>query len=117
MVVDDDVDIRNADEVIWAISTRAAMETDLLLGAGGKGVGMMPIEVTDKEKGEIAPLLNNTRGLGINASIPFNLKDNFVRPKYPSFAVDLKKWLSDEEIARVRASQSDYAKVLAKIGG
>jgi len=117
VVVDEDVDIRNADEVIWAISSRAAMETDLLLGAGGKGVGMMPIEITDKVRGEIAPLLNNTRGLGINASIPFKVKEHFERSKYPSFKVDLKRWLSDEEINRIQSAQGDYAKLLAKTGG
>jgi 4-hydroxy-3-polyprenylbenzoate decarboxylase len=117
VVLDDDIDIRNADEVIWAISTRAVMETDLVLGAGGKGVGMMPIEVTDKKQGKIVPLLNNTRGLGIDATIPYELRSTFERSSYPSFQIDLKKWLSDEEIARIRSIQTDYAKVLAKIGG
>jgi hypothetical protein len=93
------------------------METDLVLGAGGKGVGMMPIEVTDKKQGKIVPLLNNTRGLGIDATIPYELRSTFERSSYPSFQIDLKKWLSDEEIARIRSIQTDYAKVLAKIGG
>ena len=117
VVVDEDIDIQNADEVIWAISTRAAMETDLMIGAGGKGVGMMPIEIVDKVRGEIVPLLNNTRGLGINASIPFGVKEYFERSKYPSSNLDLKKWLSDDQIARVRSAQSDYTKLLATIGG
>ncbi len=117
VVVDEDVDVRDSDEVIWAVATRASMEQDLMMGAGGKGVGMMPIEITDKQKGEIVPLLNNTRGLGIYATIPFKLKDWFERAKYPSFKVDLEKFVSDKDIARVRTIQSDYAKRLAKIGG
>jgi gallate decarboxylase subunit C len=117
VVTDDDVDVRDAEEVLWAISTRAVMENDLIMGAGGKGVGMMPIEITDKRAGKIVPLLNNTRGLGIDATIPYELRPHFERSKYPSFKMDLSKWLSNEEIARVRTMQSDYAKTLAKIGG
>jgi len=117
VVTDDDVDIRNAEEVIWAISTRAVMEHDLIMSAGGKGVGMMPIEITDKQARKIVPLLNNTTGLGIDATIPYELRPHFERSKYPSFKMDLSRWLSAKQIQTVSTMQSDYAKTLAKCGG
>ena len=117
VVTDDDVDVRDAEDLIWAVSTRAVMEYDLIMGPGGKGVGMMPIEITDKRGGKIQPLLNNTTGLGIDATIPYELRPHFERSKYPSFKMELSKWLSKEEIDRIRMMQSDYARTLAKIGG
>jgi UbiD family decarboxylase len=116
-VADEDIDIRNAEEVIWAISTRVDFEKDIILSAGGKGIGMMPIEILDKEKGKLLKEGKTTRGIGIDATIPLETREHFERAKYPSSQIDLTKWLSKDAIKRVQAAQSDYAKVLAKIGG
>ena len=116
-VADEDVDIRNAEEVIWAMSTRVDFEKDIILSAGGKGIGMMPIEILDKEKGKLLQDGKTTRGIGVDATIPLEVREHFERCSYPSFEIDLTKWLSKDAIERVRADQSDYAKVLSKIGG
>jgi len=50
--------------------------------------------------------------MGINATGPFEQKREYFRGEYPK--VDLEKWLMREEIAKIGAQQSEYAKVLAE---
>ena len=116
VVVDDDVDIYSADDVIWAITTRANAESAIIMGGGGPMMGMMPGErVTPSgEPVEASFLLRG--GIGIDATMPFAAKWRFERAHYPSDRVDLSRWLSQADIARVRAVQTDYAKLLARTG-
>ena len=51
--------------------------------------------------------------VGIDATVPFEYKWLFTRARYPQ--VDLSRWLSKEEIEKVRDKQSDYAQFLAGI--
>jgi len=115
--VDEDVDIHNGEDVFWAMATRVHPESDLFMIPGGKGTGMMPIEASDQTTGQVLRTGTFFKGIGIDATIPFSLKWNFERANYPSGEINLEKWLSNEDIAAVRAVQSDYAKLLARIGG
>ncbi len=113
VVVDEDVDIYNADDVLWAITTRCNPATGILTGArGGRGTLMQPLERTSEVGGG-----GYEGGIGIDATVPMDKKWHFERAHYPSDLVDLKKWLKPEEIARIQASQSEYAKLMARIGG
>ncbi|MFC2008209.1 UbiD family decarboxylase domain-containing protein [Chloroflexota bacterium] len=116
VVVDDDVDIYSADDVIWAITTRTNAESGIIIGGGGPMMGMMPGERVrpSGEQVEISFLLQG--GIGIDATLPFAAKWRFERADYPSDKIDLSKWLSPGDIARVRAVQTDYAKLLARTG-
>ncbi len=116
VVVDDDVDIYSADDVIWAITTRAHAERAIVYGGGGLMMGMTPAEKVGSrgEPVETGFLLKG--GIGIDATVPQMAQWRFERPHYPSDRIDLSKWLSEADIARARGQQTDYAKLLAKTG-
>lgn len=113
VAVDEDIDIYNTDDVLWAITTRANPLTGILTGArGGRGTLMQPAERVSGIGGG-----GFEGGVGIDATVPMDKKWNFERCHYPSDKVDLKRWLTPQEIDRVHASQTDYAKLMARIGG
>ncbi len=112
VVVDEDVDIYSTDDVMWAIMTRVNPATDIVRGtAGGMGQALMPMERTGIRPDREAEI-RFEGGMGIDATVPFAGKWNFERAKYPT--VDEKRWLSQEEIKRVRAMQSEYARILSR---
>jgi hypothetical protein len=55
-------------------------------------------------------------GLAFDATKPVVDSWKFERGPYPSNQIDLKKWLTEKQIADVRAQQSEYAKSCAKRG-
>jgi 4-hydroxy-3-polyprenylbenzoate decarboxylase len=111
IVVDEDVDIYSAEDILWAITARVNPATDLIT-AHGAAQFQMRREIEAKGRGEAAHQI----GLGIDATAPFETKWASKRPKYPVDKVDLKKWLSDAEITSAESMQSEYAKVLARLG-
>jgi 4-hydroxy-3-polyprenylbenzoate decarboxylase len=116
VIVDEDVDIYSADEIIWAMTTRVDPETGIIIGGGGKRAGLLPIERFRYDgKMNEAPLLLYG-GIGIDATVPFEAKWALERAHYPVDKVDLRKWFSEEDIAKVKTMQHDYAKYLAKTG-
>ena len=101
IAVDEDVDIYNMDDVLWAIMTRANPTTDYLVGtSGARGI-----------QAGGAP-----GGLAIDATVPFNERAQFERSHYPVDKIDLKKWLSEAEINAIKGQQSEYARCLAQRG-
>ncbi len=111
VIVDEDVDIYNADDVLWAITTRVNPDLDIIRGGiGGRGTIMQPMERMGGAGGGFEG------GIGIDATVPFESKEEFRRSHYPVDKVDLRKWFSKEEIAAVRESQDEYARVLARTG-
>lgn len=104
VVVDEDVDIYNADELIWALCTRVNVKDDLIVmppgtsWAGTKG----------RTIGPTAPVWR----MGFDATVPLEYKWQYWRGEFPE--VELGKWFTRDEIARVRTLQSEYAKVLAE---
>jgi hypothetical protein len=48
--------------------------------------------------------------------VPFVYKEAFERARYDVELVDLRKWFSDEQIARAKATQEGYAKWMAERG-
>jgi len=105
IVVDEDVDVYNADEILWAISTRTNPKTGIITGVGSGREILMPIERTEV----------HVSAIGIDATVPFPLKWNYERTKYPVGKIDLRKWFSEEEIAAAKSQQCEYADVLAKL--
>jgi len=56
-------------------------------------------------------------GKGVfDATKPFNIANHFTRPQYPVDKIDLKKWFTEEQLAKIRVMQTDYGKTLAKTG-
>ncbi|MFC2003476.1 UbiD family decarboxylase domain-containing protein [Chloroflexota bacterium] len=104
VVVDEDVDIYSAEEIIWALIFRMDAKDGLILVPPIEGsIGMR------KEK--IGPFVPVTR-MGFDATVPIRNKWAYLRGKYPE--VNLEKWLTREQIKKARALQCDYAKLLAK---
>ncbi|MFC1972138.1 UbiD family decarboxylase domain-containing protein [Chloroflexota bacterium] len=111
--VDEDVNIYNADDVLWAIATRANMRTDVFTGAPGSiGLAMLPFADMQRDQESWSE-----GGMVIDATVPFRAKTKFPRSHYPVERVELKKWFTAKEIASVKAQQSEYARFLAEIGG
>jgi 4-hydroxy-3-polyprenylbenzoate decarboxylase len=116
VIVDDDIDIYSAEDVLWAIATRVNPKTGIIRGSvGGMGFPMMPTERAGPAM-EGRPFFLYEGGMGLDATAPFTVRDIFKRAKYPVDKIDLARWLSDSEIAAAKVSQSEYARVLAQMG-
>ncbi|MBI4331175.1 MAG: UbiD family decarboxylase [Chloroflexi bacterium] len=115
VAVDEDIDIYSADDVLWAITTRVNPRRDMIVGAGG-GMGqvLMPMERIEMAQGNVQYSFEG--GMAFDATVPFENKWNFERSKHPVDKVDLKKWVSEKDISRIKAQQSDYAKLMARKG-
>lgn len=117
VVVDEDIDIYSADDVLWAITTRVNPEKGIMRGSvGGRGSPMLPIERVGLTGKEVAGS-TYMGGLGIDATIPYGSQADFQRAKYPVDKVDLARWFSPDEITAVKNRQSDFAKLWASRGG
>ncbi|MBI2288362.1 MAG: UbiD family decarboxylase [Chloroflexi bacterium] len=118
IAVDTDVDIYSMDDIIWALTTRVDAAPDILIvSPGGVGQTFQPAERSsagDREWTQSNIVFSG--GIGLDATVPFRYRDAFERAGYPIERVDLKKWFSEEQIARVRSLQSEYARSLAKRG-
>ena len=86
VVVDTDVDIFDAVDVDWAITTRFNADTDLVLLRGAEGHILNPIVTVDADgKG------GKVTKVGIDAMVPYDRQDGtFVRVKFKQ--VDLKDY-------------------------
>ena len=104
IVVDEDVDIYSADDIMWALCSRVDPNKDVMMIPPGTRVA----GIRGEARGPTSPAWR----MGIDATAPFEQKREYFRGEYPR--VDLERWLTREEIAKVRAQQSEYAKVLAE---
>lgn len=113
IAVDEDVDIYQPEEILWAITTRANMSADMIFGAsGGKGLAFQPAE----RVGAGPAVSQSPGGVAIDATVPLTDKDHFTRAKYPVDEVDFSKWFSEDEIAEMQNAQSEYFRYKAKTG-
>ncbi len=111
IAVDEDVDIYNNDDVLWAIESRVDPDRDILrLPRGMRGIAAQPMEVRERGVG------GWEGGMAFDATKPFNEAWKFERGRYPSDKFDLKKWLTEEQVNAVRAQQSEYARLCVKRG-
>ena len=115
IAVDTDIDIYNMDDVMWAITTRVDAKTGILVVApGGVGQTFQPAERSsagDREWTQSNTVFSGA--IGIDATVSYRYREAFQRAKYPIEKVDLKKWFTDKQIAKVRSLQSEYAKSMA----
>jgi UbiD family decarboxylase len=91
IVVDDDIDVSNLDEVIWAMLTRSDPATSIDIIHNAWSTALDPrIHPDDKAKGK----LTNSRAI-IDATRPYEWRDRFPRVNMPSAEVRRKameKW-------------------------
>ena len=82
IVVDEDVDIHDFQDVWWAVMTRGRIEKDIMIMEGVPGFFRDPAGVY-------------TGRLGIDATKPFDMRENFDRKRVPGlFDVNLKDYFS-----------------------
>jgi 4-hydroxy-3-polyprenylbenzoate decarboxylase len=111
IAVDEDVDIYNADDVMWALESRVDPDRDIIkLPRGGRGIAAQPKEVRQSGLG------GWEGGMAFDATKPFKTAHYFTRPHYPVDKVDLRKWFSEKQLLEFRGMQTEYARSLAKTG-
>ena len=118
--VDSDVDIYSMDDIIWALTTRVNPNQDLLKPVpGGAGQTFIPSERVTAGSAEWTGMnIRFEGGMGIDATVPYGLEKDFMRPVYPIDRVDPAKWFDAEQIAKGKAlmKTQSWAEVLARTG-
>ena len=118
IAVSQDVDIYDMDDIMWNLTTRVNPQTDILNPhPGGIGQTFMPAE--RMTAGSAAWTASKTKfegGMGIDATVPYGFEQDFHRPVYPVDQVDLKKFLSDEQITHAKSYMNGWHHSLAKTG-
>jgi len=104
IVVDHDIDITNADEVLWAVMTRTDMREDLMVSPRAKISGMLA-------EGSTA---GTGRKVCIDATVPFQHAERYQRGRFQSIV--LTEWLDADSVLKLRERQSDYLKSLLARG-
>ena len=113
IIVDEDVNIYDAEDVLWAIATRANLQTGVFTGAPGSiGLASLPSADAQRTLGTWSE-----GGLVIDATVPYKSKSQFPRTHYPVDRIDLTQWFSSEQIIAMQAQQCEHARFLASIGG
>ncbi len=111
VVVDEDIDIWEPEDVLWAIESRVSPRRDVVVyNEYGRGQAFQPSEL---KTGQISVA---DGGLGIDATVPLDQKSQFQRAVYPVAEMDFSRWFSDQEMTDLRAQQDRYFKFLARTG-
>ncbi len=111
VVVDEDIDIWQPEDVMWAIESRVSPRKDVVIyNEYGRGQAFQPSEF---KTGQISVA---DGGLGIDATVPVDQKDHYVRAVYPVAEYDFRRWFSEEDMKELRSRQDPYFRFLAKTG-
>lgn len=113
IVVDEDINIYEPEEILWAMTSRVNPAVDIIYGAGGRGQAYQPSERI-AAKGQAVATFEG--GIGIDATIPFAAKTDFQRARYAVDKVDFMKWFTKKEMEEMRARQSEYIRFLGETG-
>lgn len=109
VVVDEDVNIYSAEDVIWALMTRVAPKEDIIsFGLSESGMA----GTSERTEGPTLARIGRLGRLGFDATVPFDSKDVYARKRHPK--VDLEKWFTKEDIDKVWAQQNEYARFIAE---
>jgi gallate decarboxylase subunit C len=93
IAVDEDVDIYDPSDLLWAMTVRTRADEDINITKGA-GVGLFATKWS------------------VDTTVPISDKYRALRPKFES--VDLTKWLSPEDLSKGLALMSDGGRSLAK---
>jgi 4-hydroxy-3-polyprenylbenzoate decarboxylase len=113
IAVDDDINIYNQDDIWWAVSTRLNTRTGIVRAPAGAAATGYVLADWAARAGET----EGGEGIAVDATSPFDGRASFRRAHYPSDSVDLSRHFSGEQLAKIRAQQSEWARYLAEIGG
>jgi len=93
VTVDEDVDIFDPSDVLWAITTRTRADEDINI-IKGTGVGMFSSQWS------------------VDTTVPLQDKYRALRPRFEE--VDLSRWLSAEDVSRGKALMNEGALSISK---
>ncbi len=118
MVVDPDINIDSADDLIWALATRVdAKEGITIVAPGGMGQTFQPAERSSAgDKDWTQSNIKFSGAIGIDATVPYRYTDAFLRASYPTKVVNLKDFFTDEQIKLAQSYQEPYAKWFSEAG-
>ena len=96
---------------MWAIESRVSPRRDVVIfNEYARGQAFQPSEL---KTGQISVA---DGGMGIDATVPLDQREQFARARYPVAETDLSRWFSEEEMAELRRDQDRYFKFLARTG-
>jgi len=118
IAVDPDIDIYSMDDVMWAIATRVDAKDDVMIvSPGGAGQTFQPAERSSAgDKDWTQTNIKFSGAIALDASVPHRYVDAFEKAKYPIEIIDLKKWFTDDQIAKGKEPQQEYGKLFARTG-
>lgn len=118
MVVDTDINIYSPDDLWWALVTRAdAREGIAIVAQGGMGQTFQPSERSSAGEREWTQAnIKFSGGIGIDATIPYQYRDAFLRASYPVNVVDLKEFFTGQQIEKAKSFQDAYARWFSETG-
>lgn len=102
IAVDDDMDIYDPSDILWALTvrTRAAEDINIIKGTG--------LDLASRVGGNITQLSK----WSVDTTVSVSDKWRFVRPQFEQ--ADLGSWLSDEQIATSLSLMNEGAKSIAR---
>ncbi len=109
IVVDEDVDIFSEGEIFWAVLTRVNPDTDIIIYKGMRVDPTAPIGRIHLRPEEFG--IRNR--IGIDATVHFELKKIFDRPKYE--VIRLEDYFEKDVIDKWLPKISEYAKAKMRI--
>ena len=111
VVVDEDIDIWQPEDVVWAMESRVSPGRDIVVyNEFSRGQAFQPSEL---KTGQISV---SDGGIGLDATVAMDEKDRYRRAIYPTADLDLSRWFSDAELDDLRSRQEPYFRYLAKTG-
>ncbi len=119
IAVDEDVDIYNAEDLLWALTTRVDAQKGIeIVCPGGMGQTFQPAERAAAAPGAqwVRSESKYAGGMALDATVPFQYKWAFERARYPVDRVDLSRWFSEKDVAKAKHSLGEYARYLARTG-
>lgn len=108
LAVDDDIDIYDLNDVVWAATTRVNPAIDVhRVAVGGVGQTFQPGDRASAGAADwTASNIRFPGGVSIDATAPYAYKDAFARPTYPIEAVDPIEFFGIEAVKSVRQEQA-----------
>ncbi len=118
MVVDPDINIYSTDDLMWALVTRVdAREGINIVAPGGMGQTFQPAERSSAGEREWTQSnIKFSGAIGIDATVPYQYRDAFVRSSYPVNMVNLKDFFTDQQIEKAKSFQEAYARWFSEAG-
>ncbi|GAB6153787.1 UbiD family decarboxylase [Desulfosporosinus burensis] len=119
IAVDEDVDIYNMEDIMWALSTRVDADKDIqTIAAGGMGQTFQPAERSAAAPGAewVRSESKYSGAIAIDATVPFEFKWAYERAGYPVDRVKLDKWFKADDIKKALENVDEYSKLMASKG-